>query len=114
MEGVKLLNRERRKLIACDSLARAVLVTGVQADELGVCVFSLASSSLQQGAVQQSARTMGRNATKASPAGAIKALALVSVHATPEAAPAAAATAAAPAATGSVAVALRPKQETLC
>ena len=55
---------------------------------------------------------MGRNAAKASSVGAIKAL--VSVHATPEAAPAAAAPAAAPAATESVAVALRPKQETLC
>ena len=56
---------------------------------------------------------MGRSAVKASSVGAIKAL-RVSVHATPEAAPAAAATAAAPAATESVAVALRPKQETLC
>ena len=52
---------------------------------------------------------MGRSAAKASSVGAIKAL--VSVHATPEAAPAAAA--AAPAATEPVAAAaLRPKQET--
>ena len=49
---------------------------------------------------------------KASSVGAIKAL--VSVHATPEAAPAAAAAAAAPAAAEPVAVAaLRPKQDTL-
>ena len=54
---------------------------------------------------------MGRSAAKASSVGAIKAL--VSVHATPEAAPAAAAAAAAPAAAEPVAVAaLRPKQDT--
>ena len=52
---------------------------------------------------------MGRSAAKASAVGAIKAL--VSVHATPEAAPAAAAV---PATTEPVAVAAlrRPKQET--